>query len=137
MRFITTPVANPDEAADLIDRFRSHQEPYGVWLVERASEPIGAVLLKPIPRSDGAAPDEIEIGWRFVPSAWGNGYATEAAQAVVDHAWVSGLDHIVAVTHPDNVASMRVCERLGMRAMGRSTAYYSADVQLFRLDAPN
>ena len=57
----------------------------------------------------------IEVGWRLARTAWGHGYATEAARASVaygfDHA---GLDEIVSVTAVVNAPSRAVMERLGM-----------------------
>jgi RimJ/RimL family protein N-acetyltransferase len=57
----------------------------------------------------------LEVGWRLAPSTWGQGYATEAAQAAVD--W--GFAHrdaaeIVAVTAVSNLASQAVMRRIGM-----------------------
>jgi RimJ/RimL family protein N-acetyltransferase len=61
------------------------------------------------------SPDEVEIGWMLTPSAWGNGYATEAGRAIRDEAFERlGLDTIVAVHHPENAASGRIMEKLGM-----------------------
>lgn len=57
---------------------------------------------------------ETEIGWTFRREHWGRGYATEAAQAVLD--WGFGrleLDQITAMIHADNQASAAVAERLG------------------------
>jgi RimJ/RimL family protein N-acetyltransferase len=51
-----------------------------------------------------------ELGWILVRDAWGNGYATEAARAVLD--W-HGVDELVSVIAPDNVASQGVARRLG------------------------
>jgi RimJ/RimL family protein N-acetyltransferase len=56
-----------------------------------------------------------EIGWRFARHAWGSGYATEAARAVLEHAFGElGLDEVVSFTASTNVRSQRVMERLGM-----------------------
>ena len=64
---------------------------------------------------------EIEIGYRFVRSAWGRGYATEAVQAVRDFAFFTlGMKRLVAIIDPSNLASIRVAEKVGMR--------YEADV---------
>jgi RimJ/RimL family protein N-acetyltransferase len=64
---------------------------------------------------DDVSPDEVEIGWMLTPSAWGQGYATEAGRAVRDEAFNRlQLDSIVAVHHPANAASSRVIEKLGM-----------------------
>jgi ribosomal-protein-alanine N-acetyltransferase len=63
----------------------------------------------------GVSPDEVEIGWMLRPAVWGRGYATEAGIAVRDEAFERlGLEGIVAVHHPANVASRRVMEKLGM-----------------------
>src|SRR6476620_3122288 len=59
--------------------------------------------------------EEVEVGWRFARSAWGHGYATEAARAALDVAFGElELVHVVAYVHPANVRSQRVAARLGM-----------------------
>ena len=56
-----------------------------------------------------------EIGWRFARHAWGHGYATEAAQAVLSYAFLElSLDEVVSFTATTNLRSQRVMERLGM-----------------------
>lgn len=61
------------------------------------------------------APDEIEIGWMLTPAAWGRGYATEAARAIRDEAFERlGLGSLLAGYHPENTASGRIMEKLGM-----------------------
>lgn len=58
----------------------------------------------------------VEIGWAFSPDVAGRGYATEAAMALRDYAFETLNAHrVVAHLHPDNTASSRLCERLGMR----------------------
>jgi RimJ/RimL family protein N-acetyltransferase len=56
----------------------------------------------------------VEVAWRLVFDAWGKGYATEAARAVVSDGFERGLDAIVAVTATNNARSRRVMDRLGM-----------------------
>ena len=64
---------------------------------------------------DDVSPDEVEIGWMITREAWGRGYGTEAGRAVRDEAFEQlGLESVVAVHHPDNLASARVIEKLGM-----------------------
>jgi ribosomal-protein-alanine N-acetyltransferase len=59
---------------------------------------------------------EVEIGYRLARSAWGKGYATEAAGAVRDYAFhILGIKRLIAMIDPSNVASIRVAEKLGMR----------------------
>jgi RimJ/RimL family protein N-acetyltransferase len=51
----------------------------------------------------------------LTPSAWGQGYATEAGSTIRDEAFDRlELESIVAVHHPENAASRRVIEKLGM-----------------------
>ena len=58
----------------------------------------------------------VEVGWRFAPTAWGNGYATEGATAALDEAFATlGLDSVCSLPQVDNPRSGRVAERLGMR----------------------
>jgi ribosomal-protein-alanine N-acetyltransferase len=58
---------------------------------------------------------EIEIAYWFVRELWGRGLATEAARALRDHGFdVMGRERLVSLIHPDNVASQRVAEKVGM-----------------------
>jgi RimJ/RimL family protein N-acetyltransferase len=87
----------------------------GYWTIGRRNEPasfIGWVLLIP---ADGTGPD-IEIGWRLRREAWGCGFATEAAAPVLRHALGTlKLPEVVAEIHPDNVGSLRVAEKIGLK----------------------
>lgn len=63
--------------------------------------------------------DTIDLGYRFKPSAWGKGYATEAAAATLTYGHeVLQLKKIVAHTHIDNLASQKVLEKIGMQCIG-------------------
>ncbi len=58
---------------------------------------------------------EIELVYVFAKPVWGNGYATEIARAIRDYAFtVLELERIVALIEPDNRASQRVAEKIGM-----------------------
>jgi RimJ/RimL family protein N-acetyltransferase len=98
---------------------RRHNAEHGFayWAVEIPDEAafIGAIGLTRV-RSPGFrfAP-AVEIGWRLVRPHWGNGYAVEAARAVLDDGFGRlDLDEIVAFTVPANSRSWRVMQRLGM-----------------------
>ncbi len=55
-----------------------------------------------------------EIGYSFASAHWGNGYATEAAAAVIDHLFAeTSVTRILGQLHPKNTASARTLERLG------------------------
>ena len=75
----------------------------------------------------------IEIGYRYVTSAWGRGIATEAARAVLDHGFRAlCFDPIVAVTHPANLASQHVLAKIGLTACG-SAFHYGQWLRFFQL----
>jgi RimJ/RimL family protein N-acetyltransferase len=64
--------------------------------------------------------------------AWGNGYATEAAGAMLDHARDTlKLSIVYAIILPENVRSIRVTERLGMKPLGLTTRYYGHEALHF------
>ena len=65
---------------------------------------------------DHARGPHAEIGWRLARSAWGKGYATEAAQAALrDFFARTGLAEVLSYTSADNARSQAVMERLGLR----------------------
>jgi len=86
--------------------------PYAV--VERLKlEAIGYCGLFYFPDVNGQP--EVEIGYRLARTAWGKGYATEAALAVRDYAFTTlGLKRLIAIIDPSNTASIRVAQKLGM-----------------------
>jgi RimJ/RimL family protein N-acetyltransferase len=142
MRYIGTrpvPMTTRGEVVDRLERWAAIDDGVrGVRAVTtREGERLGSVLLKHIPWSHdtaeserGDAPDT-EIGWHFHPDAWGAGYATEAASAVLAEAQAAGIARIVAVTNPANLASQRVCLRIGLVARGRTRRYYDTECALF------
>ena len=129
MRWIPSG-AHPDVEASRqrIGRFTVHQRAHGfsLWtVVEKASGRVvgdcGLLLV------EWKGP-EVELAYRFGRAAWGKGFATEAAGACLRYGFdVAGLDTIIAVTHPDHVASRRVMEKNGMRLVGM-VHYYGLDL---------
>src|SRR5215207_1073817 len=83
----------------------------GVWAVSaRAGGFLGWVSLRVTP-GDGP-----ELGYRFHRAAWGRGYATEAARALVDRAFAeTAVERVWATTMAVNTRSRLVLERVGLR----------------------
>ena len=98
-----------DEAFDRISA-QLDDRGWGLWAVDLDGEFLGFTGL--------AQPDfrpEREIGWRFAATAWGRGYATEAARAVLEFAFTElALPEVVSFTAVANVRSRAVMERIGM-----------------------
>ena len=60
--------------------------------------------------------EDVDIGYAYLPRFWSKGYAVEAARAVKEYAKnVIGLKRIVAITDPENVGSIRVLEKIGLK----------------------
>ncbi len=82
--------------------------------------------------------EDVDIGYALLPRFWGQGYACEAASAVMEYGQGTlGLKRIVAITHPDNQSSIRVLEKLGFRfdRMIRTKAD-GPETRLFVWEAP-
>jgi len=126
--------ATVDETRGRLETLRGRAaEGWGFWAVEelQGGRPVGGVGLFPL---NWEGP-EIELAYHVVPSAWNRGYASEAAAALLAAAWETGLDHVVAVAMPANVASRRVMEKLGMSFEG-SSQYREFDVVRYSIARP-
>jgi len=102
-----------------LGRINGFQQEFGhtFWLVERKSdgELLGFCGLKRVNAEGTPLKGEVEIGWRLRESAWGQGYAKEAALASLDLAFDRfGADFVVALTIGPNAESQALMLRLGM-----------------------
>ena len=110
---------SPAEWAAVVHRLASYQREcgYTFWIVERREdrELLGWCGLKRINYPGAPNSGDMEIGWRFRPSVWGQGIAREAASATLDLAF-GRFDSafVIAVTFSANKPSWRLMERLGM-----------------------
>lgn len=65
-----------------------------------------------------------EIGYRLAQSAWGKGYATEIAKALVAYCFNDlNLSEIFGTTNPDNIASQKVLMKAGLTCIGEAPYY--------------
>lgn len=99
-------------------------DPPGTFAVERRGEFIGTVVVdrRPLSRPGhlGNGRTEVEISYTFLPHAWGHGYASEAAEAILQ--WIDKVlpgEHVVLCTQVANHASVRLAERLGFEEVSR------------------
>lgn len=104
---------------------------YGVWGVvnKESNELIGHCGFLPIANSS-----DIELLYAFSPKSWGHGYATEAAEASVDHAknyykW----NDIVALAYHDNTSSVKVLNKLGFKYI-EDQEHFGAKLAYFKLN---
>jgi RimJ/RimL family protein N-acetyltransferase len=119
------PMPDRRQAIEMIERNMARQHTgsrFGSWaVVDRSSgAPAGSVILKELPNGQG----EVEIGWQLHPDSWGQGFASEAAGAVLERSLADGLPEIWAVTYLDNDRSAAVCRRIGMQLLGITHRWY-------------
>ena len=132
----TGDVAFPDVATSEAfirgyDTYRVHG--FGRWTMVRLSdgEILGWCGLKRQPESF------VDLGYRLHRRHWGQGYATEAAQASVDLGFQRfGLDAIIGRASRGNAASVRVLEKVGMRFWKDEACEGIEDSVLYRVERP-
>lgn len=109
----------------------------GIWCINHRTteEKLGSVFLLPLPIEkddtdwslvvENQLPDcDVEIGYILKRSAWGNGYATEAAERLLRFAFEeTPLTEIVGVIDPENKTSRHVLKKLGLLEEGLRRAY--------------
>jgi ribosomal-protein-alanine N-acetyltransferase len=130
LRYFPSP--NPparDQIERLIEFQLKHwdQHGYGWWAVCATDLPeaplIGWAGLQYLPETD-----ETEVGYLLDKGHWGRGLATEAARSSVRFGFDDlGIEAIVGIVHPENVASQRVLEKAGLVYVERAH-YFGMDV---------
>ena len=120
MRFLTggRPNTREEIEREWLPQFLSSYERYpgfGYWAaIETATGAfLGWCCLRPY---DEREPGKVELGYRLNQSAWGKGYATELARALIDKGFHElGVERVMAQTMTVNLASRRVMEKAGLR----------------------
>lgn len=127
MRYITGKTQSKEEAVDdLRRRMKTANMPLGYWIVElkESKEFVGWLALKQLDDT----PD-VEIGYRFLEEFWGKGMATEGGRRVMAYGFEEiNLEKIVAVARPENAASIKVMEKLGLQFEKKGVFYKTSCV---------
>ena len=124
MRYLTGGSGTPREAIEreILPRWLGYYEQYdgfGFWAaIERDSGAfVGWFSFRP---HEGSPPGEVELGYRLRRAAWGRGYATEGARALIRKGFSElGVRRVVANTYEYNVGSRRVMEKAGLTLVRR------------------
>ncbi|MBE4741863.1 MULTISPECIES: GNAT family N-acetyltransferase [Streptomyces] len=111
-------VRTRDETAAWLNRIRAdgEEQGHGLFAVElRETGELTGWTGTAVPNFLPEVLPAVEIGWRLARRFWGHGIATEAARAVLEHAFDGvGLDRILSICNVDNTASESVMRKLGM-----------------------
>jgi RimJ/RimL family protein N-acetyltransferase len=113
MTFYTSPKSR-SETQGWIDWNKINYAEYGfgLWIVETLEGTFVGDCGLTWQQVDGAP--ALEVGYHVRRDLQGRGYATEAAGACREYATRLGQPKLVAIIHPENVASQRVAERIGL-----------------------
>ena len=116
MRLITGEAQSYDEARTYLEECLASERRRGysryAVLLKASGELIGFCGFKDI---DG----DLDFGWRYAKSCWGQGYGTEAARAVMNYGMETlKLPALLAVAFPENIGSIRIMQKIGMRPDG-------------------
>ncbi|SEA80227.1 GNAT family N-acetyltransferase [Alkalimonas amylolytica] len=128
----------------MLPRMAKYLDPehgFGIWQVRRLSDQayLGWVLIRPMGfDTDAPAEDDVEIGWRFKRAFWGQGYASEAAQAVATAVLADKpqVRYLSAIAVEDNLGSIGVMRKLGMQFVKKyrhQDSFGELDAVLYRV----
>lgn len=132
MKYVGKGVRTREETEMALHFLLAHWEKhgFGLWAAihkmdERIIGRCGLVFLDNTP--------EVELGYLLEKAYWGRGLATEASLAILKYGFDTvKLDRIVAIAHPENIASRRVMEKVGMK-YEKNARYYNTDVAYYSL----
>lgn len=103
---------------------------FGRWgcVLKQSQEMVGFCGLKYLPELD-----VVDVGYRFLPHYWGRGLATESCLASLKYGFeILNLERVVGLVEKENLASIRVLEKVGMKADG-TVLYEGQEVLQFSL----
>lgn len=104
-----------------VSRFVRHWEErgFGLWAVEEKGSGAFVGRIGLMRHDTWPLPDKIEVGWVLDRSRWGLGYATEGALASLRFGFGElGLERVISIAFPQNAASRRVMEKVGLSCEG-------------------
>ena len=135
MRFSGSGALDPEKTATLLEerimvRTRADAPALFAVFLRAEEKMIGycGFLLQTV---DGV--EELEIAYRLHPDYWNRGIASEASQAVRDHAFRDlNLARVISLIHPNNHASRRVAEKMGMH-FEKHTIFKTFPTDLFAI----
>lgn len=123
-RYVDQPDAPTlESSAAVLARFlaiEAESPALGFWMAEAEGAFIGWFHLKGPRPGEPALPGDLELGYRLLRSAWGQGYATEGSQALITYAFeVLGAPRVTAVADLRNTASIGVMAKCGLEEWTR------------------
>jgi len=104
------------EKAKELTRERAHSTDFQAVILKSTQKMVGHLYFK---QTEPWELSTWELGYIFNPAFHGKGYATEAAQALIHYGFNHfGIHRVIAHCDPENIASWKVLEKIGMRREG-------------------
>ena len=128
------PPVTLETAARMIERIGREWDEYGygVWALELDGQLVGRGGLQYLPDTG-----ETEVDFILAPEFWGRGIATAVGEAGLRLGFEElGVRRIIGLVHPDNSASKRVLEKIGM-TFDRTTEYFEMVVDRYTIEDPH
>lgn len=112
------PLTDRAQASAVFQTWLQHwnEHGYGQWAVTTRDAPQTVIGFGGVAQRLYGEVERLNLGYRFATSVWGNGYATELAEAALRYA-LHGLKQpcVFAIVRPAHTASIRVLEKIGMK----------------------
>lgn len=112
------PLLELRQAQTMLDGWLLHwaEKGFGQWAVATRETPACVIGFGGLDARMYLETERLNLGYRFGPKAWGQGYATELGRAALRFGFVELIvPEIFAVVRPDHVASIKVLEKIGMQ----------------------
>jgi ribosomal-protein-alanine N-acetyltransferase len=132
MRYLPGNTPRPRDYSDRVINYFNHhwqQRDFGMWaaICKESGQFIGHCGLQTLETG------EVEVAYAFAQPFWGQGLATEGAFASLYFGFEEvKLDRIIALAFPENIASRRVMEKIGMK-YERITQYFNCDLAYYTI----
>ncbi len=113
---------------------KKYNDGTGFWAIigKQTQDFIGGILLKRLHDINEHPTFNYEIGWHIDQESSGKGYATEAALKIMNYGFYTlNLPVLIAIIDPENTASLKVAQKLGMTSLGITNSYYNRGQELF------
>jgi RimJ/RimL family protein N-acetyltransferase len=111
-----------EKAENTFNRMLAHWDQYnfGGWAVLEKENPDEVIGFGGLSYKMYGEKEKLNLGYRFAPEAWGKGYATEFSKKTIDFGFNDlNEKEIFGVVRPDNIASIKVLEKAGMKQTGK------------------
>jgi len=131
IRNVDTDISESEKKTNEIFKYQKQHPELGLWFAfDNDEQCIGFVILLHIEHNPQ---NPIEIGYRIHKKFWGQGFATEMAIAIKQHAQALELNKVCGITIDENINSQKVLKKIGMNFIDYRT-FYNVKVKYFEVE---